>query len=910
VVEYAPSNEPDASKRRSTRIVQAVPLTVTGVDALGQPFRERTSTLIINCHGFKYQSKHYVLKGTSLEVEIPHPESGEPPRKVRGSVTFVQRPRTVKELFQVGVELDVSGNVWGVAFPPDDWFPYGEAPEGEVAHPAAPAAAPSPVAEVASAHPTAPVLPAEPAPGVRTMPAPAEISAGVARQVSTMLADAQEQIQRMVREASSAAVAKETANLLRDLNVQLRAAAERAVEQAASGYVDQVVKRALEKVEETWETSAKELRATWAGEFEKDLRDSSQHLLAKLAELGETFRADFSRQVQEDTNAAAERLAQINAQMREIHQQVAANADTIPTLIEAARNEMNALAEESRQKWGAELGSHTEKGLSRLAELEEAAKKLNAQIHAASDAALSGWRQQLEKDLAEAAAQLDKTMETKFASAEHLLQERVNEAATKAATKAQEEWKQLAGELRSLVEAGASELSQKVAEVKGGIEAVVTDAQGRLAGLRTSIEEELTRGRACAAEIEVAAARVTEHSRKLDELAQKAGEEVARRFEAMLMENSEMFKRRAEGMLAELAANLKPALDAQGAAMVKRVAAEVEKKVAPHLERTEATIGKLAELEKVAAETLRTEQARLEREFEQASRSVLAKFMEDLEGKTTEAAHTTFEQLYKSAEWYQRKAQTSMQSAFEKGMAQATTHLREKAAEISTLFASELDHYSRSYTEHTQGLLEEAAKELTARLRRQLGETMETTAAQFGDETHRIAEEKVQHIREASSGVERESRERLLTQMEAICKQLDGHAIHAAAEFQQRLSDRLRQGVSEAQQDLQAHLAPVLESWRAETKSNQEQWLKTLERYGGESVDLYKQRLENVSNSWMVAAVTTLSQHSQGVLDALAKAVEQRLREICADVFSGVGESMRQRLAGLSSDLKSEKGSG
>ena len=43
--------EQEAQKRRTTRIVQAVPLTVTGVDALGRPFQERTSTLIINCHG-------------------------------------------------------------------------------------------------------------------------------------------------------------------------------------------------------------------------------------------------------------------------------------------------------------------------------------------------------------------------------------------------------------------------------------------------------------------------------------------------------------------------------------------------------------------------------------------------------------------------------------------------------------------------------------------------------------------------------------------------------------------------------------------------------------------------------------------------------------------------------------------
>src|SRR5579871_1044185 len=111
-------------KRRSTRIVQAVPLVVTGVDALGRPFIERTSSLIINCHGCRFQSKHYVLKNMWVKLEIPHPESGQAPRSVRGRVAWIQRPRTVRQLFQVALELEIPGNVWGIAFPPEDWFGF------------------------------------------------------------------------------------------------------------------------------------------------------------------------------------------------------------------------------------------------------------------------------------------------------------------------------------------------------------------------------------------------------------------------------------------------------------------------------------------------------------------------------------------------------------------------------------------------------------------------------------------------------------------------------------------------------------------------------------------------------------------------------------------------------------------
>ncbi len=121
--ESMPSSDPGTQKRRSARIVQAVPVTVTGVDALGQPFKERTATVSVNCHGCKYQSKHYVPKNSTITLEIPRLDPAIPPRLLPGRVIWVERPRTVRELFQIGLEFDFSGNVWGVAFPPEDWFP-------------------------------------------------------------------------------------------------------------------------------------------------------------------------------------------------------------------------------------------------------------------------------------------------------------------------------------------------------------------------------------------------------------------------------------------------------------------------------------------------------------------------------------------------------------------------------------------------------------------------------------------------------------------------------------------------------------------------------------------------------------------------------------------------------------------
>src|SRR5438309_7698093 len=217
VSENANNASAELRKRRSTRIVQAVPLLVTGVDALGRPFVERTSSLIINCHGCRYQSKHYVLKNMWVTMEIPHPEAGQPPRTVRGRVAWIQRPRTVRQLFQVALELEVPGNVWGIAFPPEDWIVLPDVAQvGMKTDPVQeipPLGAPTAETEIVMALGEQPDVPPATGPdNVRVFPSPAsttDASLQLARQVARLVADAKQQIQAATREAASQAVSAE-----------------------------------------------------------------------------------------------------------------------------------------------------------------------------------------------------------------------------------------------------------------------------------------------------------------------------------------------------------------------------------------------------------------------------------------------------------------------------------------------------------------------------------------------------------------------------------------------------------------------------------------------------------------------------------------------------------------------------
>src|SRR5438034_7765159 len=216
VSENANNASAELRKRRSTRIVQAVPVVVTCGDALGPPCVERTSSLIINCHGCRYQSKHYVLKNMWVTMEIPHPETGQPPRTVRGRVAWIQRPRTVRQLFQVALELEVSGNVWCIGFPPVAWTAFPEAGQFVVKLDAPPESSPlPPQPDKSDALPhleEADVPLSEETDNLRQFPSPAsttDASLQLARQVARLVADANQQMQAATREAASQAVSAE-----------------------------------------------------------------------------------------------------------------------------------------------------------------------------------------------------------------------------------------------------------------------------------------------------------------------------------------------------------------------------------------------------------------------------------------------------------------------------------------------------------------------------------------------------------------------------------------------------------------------------------------------------------------------------------------------------------------------------
>src|SRR5690348_6915542 len=105
-------------RRRSERVSKSLPIVVRGTDLLGQPFEERTATLNFNLHGCRYASRYHLPRNSWVTLEVPRGSEFE---NARARVAWIQRPHSVREFFQVSVELEAPQNIWGFEPSPEDW---------------------------------------------------------------------------------------------------------------------------------------------------------------------------------------------------------------------------------------------------------------------------------------------------------------------------------------------------------------------------------------------------------------------------------------------------------------------------------------------------------------------------------------------------------------------------------------------------------------------------------------------------------------------------------------------------------------------------------------------------------------------------------------------------------------------
>jgi hypothetical protein len=920
--------EQEAQKRRSSRIVQAVPLTVTGVDALGRPFQERTSTLIINCHGARYQSKHYVLKNMWVTLEIPHNEQGQPARSVRGRVTWIQRPRTVRELFQIGVELEVSGNVWGIAFPPSDWFPFpesGAASNLEIPGPS----------QVAEAHQTATEnhavenQPREKSPEERVHLAPPQEPAKstvvpisgpseaaedkvhvlpssiseetlqqISQQVARLVADAKQQIETAARESANQAMAAETRPLLAALQAQLKEAAEKSVGAASAAQIEKLQQETGQRIEREREAAISAMVTQLSSELDSRLARARQEIDEQLADVESIRRQEFEQQLQNQLQAAIHKMESLSGSMGK-------NQDEVLAVMEHLRVSSAQAAAEEIRRWKEQMDSRTAEAQARLAEMDQSARRLGEQIAAATAVGEVGWRGLLEADL-EAA-------NTRW-------QEKMNASVEQAAQRAAEK---IATNTEAAAQQVEQKLQQRLETLSFAHSQISTEAEGTLMKLRAEISGEAAKSEEVISKFHESIAQLDARRGEFSAMLQTVSDEWARRSEAMLEGQSAEMNRRAESTVAGMSHRLQPVLEAAGQESIEKLAVEFEQRFSPQIAQASEILGQLAlhsdRAEKAAAEHqqrvwqisdqgLQESAARgkeilaqIEKEFTESARTASTRWLADLETRATETSHNTFETLYKSADWYEKKIQTQMQSTLEKGLDQAAARLREKAAEMSGLFASELDHYSRSYVEHAHGQIQENARDAADLATQQMGQAGEAAAAKFTERAAQLSGEHFDGFSAKSKAIVEQNSAAMEAHVTQVRSNLESNARGFAAEFQNALSQHAQETLALGKQELGLQVDHARDALLVESQSLERHFQSALNTHGDSALEEHKQRLETASNTWLLTTVNKLNQQSEQLIAEMSDATEKKLKVVCGNVFTDMGEVLRQRMAGLSS---------
>jgi hypothetical protein len=935
-------------KRRSTRIVQAVPLQVTGVDALGRPFVERTSSLILNCHGCRYQSKHYVLKNMWVKLEMPNADSDQPARTVRGRVAWIQRPRTVRQLFQVALELEVPGNVWGIGFPPEDWFGFVESeknliatsPSSAFAMPpevsagpyagSIPAASAAPAASETNFHVslTEPENSLSGGPdNVRVFPSPAsttDASLQLARHVTRLLTEARQQIQAAAREAAAHAVAAERRISAEQWEHKVAEGREQLSQQLAAA-IDRVQEEATARSRAAHEAASSLLQEELPKRLAPQLEEITRGLAGKLSEEGHGQRESHQQQFAAATEMlhalcqkAEEAAAKLRATTEESHAQIGTRVEETQKQMEEAAARLRAVAEESHAQIGARVDA-AQKQIDETARQRE--DSANAQRESIANtsreaqevvastlaSAQQQWQAHLTGELEAAQTRWQISLDNTLAGAQERAANSLNERANG-----------LRSELQQEVERQSEVVRQAGAQAR-------SDVERHALTLRDSVSERIS-------QLEGSLARASEASDKLDNFSSRletAQQHALNGFHSQIDDVLNLHRnelhRRSESLFEEITARIRGAFEESNHQTVSRFTEQIEGIVQPQITRTDEAMHRLAGGRSLLDAAVTMHQERIRATTDEAFANALSEFrgnlgtveeslrssaetvslqsLSDLEARIESVKHKAVKDLEKSSEWYEKKAQTQIQGLAEKAAEQAAERLRERAHEVSSEFAGEMDQSSRNFISYAQTQMADVVSDAFDRARGLFTEAAETTTAAFIDEIQR-------HARQDLDGFDAE------VQKSTVAARIHLDAAHAELgqkitseqenflhRFQNEMTGAVEAGVAEANQKVQAGFEPLLKSWKSMTEAHQSEMYEIYTRLGEQAAGHYRERLDNVSNQWMLATVTSLDHQSRDAVSKIAVSAEERLRETCTKVFADIGDSLRDRLKEIAANM-------
>ena len=815
---------------------------------LGQPFEERTTTLAYSSHGCRYTSTHHLPRNSWVTLELPASATGgASSNPLRARVAWVQRPHSIRDFFQIAVELESPANVWKNRPAPTAEDVNHVVERFDITN------------EAATPSPTESIAP-ESFDAAQTEPGEAQGFEPTQYEPMQLGSDSP---------------------LMRGLRAELDRQAKEAAASAAAEARSQVINVTQEN-ERSYSARAEESFGKWR---------------AQLDQVQEQARAEYSAQVSAQQNEFLQNVkAEMDAALHRAHglmSELNHQTETLRSASQVAQEKNSLLAQSLLQAEAAETAraSRPAAGPSR--------EDLEAQ-----EALAAGWRGRLESEMRVAQKQWSELLQS---SLDSNLQHMVG---------------QISAHSQEILQAAETKMTERLGELREPFAKAAEEARDTIAGIQSSLGQEVQRARGSLTEVEQVAGRTKEISGQLEAASHDTLNQLHRRLEAILDTHTAEMNRRADGISANLSQKVGSSLDSIGHQFLERTVAETERRLTPHLERVPALLRDLESREIQSEEGLRVHRERLRQlaennqrevdnrvaattaslhaDFETARRDALAKWSEELDASGVRAAHSAAESLGKTSEWFQQEARARMQVLVEQALVTAGAGLGEKTTAATQNFETQLAAQATTQLAQIREQVDGVANEVTGRTRSELERAAETVAASFGQVLHSERDRQTVEFEAATSGIQRQRAEEFDHSTQELLHKLDVNAWTSVEGFRARMAEQLETAVAEGRGALQSEFASTLENYRTERDAHKQQWVEHLERLSGDATGKYQEKLQTSSDAWVSSSMRRLNEHGQNGIESLLRTADQALRDSFAKVFEGLSEMLRDRSVGAS----------
>ena len=262
----------NAPKRRSSRISKAIMLAVQSVDASHAIYREEVTTGSISCHGCTYKMRHEPRPGDVMVLDTGSGSTGRSGFPSRARVKSIQRLNTPNApTYNVGVELEIAGNIWGISSPPADWFPR---QSGNLVESASHGRELRLVARTEPQRALARTDAATPVPVLKKNEAAAVLSPWFANLMNGL----SNQVQIAVSEIAAMTLANERQRLLDEFRFQIQNEATGTIEHVIATSKDELARRGLKVLNEGAQAIVKNSQGSLVGAIERHMETAQQNL--------------------------------------------------------------------------------------------------------------------------------------------------------------------------------------------------------------------------------------------------------------------------------------------------------------------------------------------------------------------------------------------------------------------------------------------------------------------------------------------------------------------------------------------------------------------------------------------------------------------------------------------------------